>query len=93
MDQYEQYRVNPSRSSKNESGPSQNERRGPIRPRESIKDIIYSGVGVGEEGNRAGSRVLFDVFSEIILTLELKVIIIIQEETEVIDFIIIRLDN
>ena len=58
MHQYEQARVTPSRQSKPESTTGQSERRVPIRPRESMKDILYNGVGVGEEkGYKAGSRV------------------------------------
>jgi len=43
-----------------------------------MKDIIYSGVGVGDEVYRGGSRVLILIYSEIVLTLRLKVMIIIQ---------------
>jgi hypothetical protein len=61
MYQYEQARVTPSRQSKPESTYGDSDRRAPIRPRESMKDILYNGVGVGEEkSNRAGSRVRAD---------------------------------
>lgn len=34
----------------------------PIRPRESMKEVLYNGVGVGEEvANRVGPRVLADL--------------------------------
>ena len=58
MIQYDNYRgAVSSRASKAESELT---RRTPIRPRESMKDIIYSGVGVGEEYVR-GRSVLKDV--------------------------------
>ena len=83
MAQYEQYRGSvPSRSSKQEA-PLENERRAPIRPRENMKDIIYNGVGVGEEG-RVGSRVVCLISSGIILTSRLTVTIIIPPETDLI---------
>ena len=67
MDQYEQYRVAPSRGSK-QSSSIQDERRVPIRPRESMKEILFNGMGVGEEGPQRGSRVSFDLSSGIIIT-------------------------
>ena len=56
MLQYDQYRGGvPSRSSKAEQSENhEGERRTPIRPRESMKDIIYN--GVGEENAKGGSR-------------------------------------
>ena len=58
MLQYEQARVTPaSRQSKPESISGDSERRIPIRPRETMKDILYNGVGVGPEPNIKGSRV------------------------------------
>jgi hypothetical protein len=50
MAQYDNYRGAPSRHSQQESVSNENDRRAPIRPRESIKDIIYNGVGVGATG-------------------------------------------
>ena len=76
MHQYESYRQTPpapqrqpqSRHSENYSIP-ESDRRVPIRPRESMKDILYNGVGVGEvNGNTKGSRVWVDLSSEIIIT-------------------------
>ena len=64
MAEYEQYRGSvPSRSSKQESSGG-SERRVPIRPRESMKDILYNGVGVGE----ALPRVLPLICSAIVQT-------------------------
>jgi fibrillarin-like rRNA methylase len=71
MLQYENYRKAPSQSSKQGSAVDDGERRIPIRPRESMKDILYNGVGVGEEntgGYRAGSRVFTDLPSGIVIT-------------------------
>ena len=62
MMRYDQYRGAPSRSSKKEDRLSENsnvDRRQPIRPRESMKDILYNGVGVGEQGLQKGSRVYY----------------------------------
>lgn len=82
MAQYEQYqRGVPSRSSKQDSN-GEGERRVPIRPRENMKDIIYNGVGVLEEGGRGNSRVGCLICSVIILTSKLTVTIIIQEEAD-----------
>lgn len=68
----------PSRSSKAEQSENrEGERRTPIRPRESMKDIIYN--GVGEENPKAGHVDAY-LFSVIILTSKLTVIIIIKEE-------------
>ena len=51
MYQYEEYRGGPSKqSSKKEtrlSEYSEPERRSAVRPKESMKDIIYNGVGAG----------------------------------------------
>ena len=79
MLQYDQYRGGvPSRSSKAEQSENrEGERRTPIRPRESMKDIIYN--GVGEENGKGGSRVVAYLFSVIILTSRPIVIIIIKE--------------
>lgn len=79
MLQYDQYRGGvPSRSSKAEQSENhEGERRTPIRPRESMKDIIYN--GVGEENAKGGSRVVAFLFSVIILTTRPIVIIIIKE--------------
>ena len=51
MLRYDEYRGAPSRGSKMDERLSENsgiDRRAPIRPRESMKDIIYNGVGTGE---------------------------------------------
>lgn len=51
MLRYDEYRGAPSRGSKQDERLSENsgvDRRAPIRPRESMKDIIYNGVGTGE---------------------------------------------
>lgn len=79
MLQYDQYRGGvPSRSSKAEQSENhEGERRTPIRHRESMKDIIYN--GVGEENAKGGSRVVAFLFSVIILTTRPIVIIIIKE--------------
>lgn len=67
MQRYEDYRSNvPSRKDDrlSENSGVTNEKRTPIRPRESMKDIIYNGVGVGDEGNqKAGSRVRLEICS------------------------------
>jgi len=82
MVQYEQYRGSvPSRSSKQETS-TENERRTPIRPRENMKDIIYNGVGIGEDVGRVGSRVFGLICSVIILTSRLRVTIIIRGGTD-----------
>lgn len=79
MLQYDQYRGGvPSRSSKAEQSENrEGDRRTPIRPRESMKDLIYN--GVGEENPKGGSRVDAFLYSVIILTSRPTVIIIIKE--------------
>lgn len=62
MHQYEDYRGGvPSRGSKMDDRISENygiDKRTPIRPRESMKDILFNGVGVGEDSyKRVGSNV------------------------------------
>ena len=65
MLQYDQYRVAPSRQSK-QGSVAESERRAPIKPRESMKDILYNNVGVGVE--ERGSHVQCDISSVVIIT-------------------------
>ncbi len=64
MQRYDEYRGVPSRKEErlSENG-TVSEKRTPIRPRESMKDILYNGVGVGEESYQKGSRVGFGLCS------------------------------
>lgn len=71
MMKYEDYRGVGVQQPRRKEGLSEKsnlpEMRQPIRPKESMRDIMYSGVGVGvEEPPRVGSRVLFKRFSAII---------------------------
>lgn len=63
MYQHEQNRGAPSRQSR-QASIAESERRVPIKPRESMKDILYNNIGVDERG----SRVQCDISSEIIIT-------------------------
>lgn len=74
MQQYEESRGGPSRSSQVESVRSVG-RHTAMRPIETMKGILYNGVG---EEVRAGGRVCLRVSSVIILTSPLKNIIIIN---------------
>ena len=67
MLQYDQYRVAPSRQSK-QGSVAESERRAPIKPRESMKDILYNNVGVGMGVEERGSRVQCDISSVVIIT-------------------------
>jgi hypothetical protein len=58
MQRYEDYRGVPSRKDDRLSENTNSEKRTPIRPRESMKDIIYNGVGTGDDSSsKAASRV------------------------------------
>lgn len=64
MQRYDDYRNVPSGKGERASENGTMEKRTPIRPRETMKDILYNGVGVGEEVyQKAGSRVGFVVCS------------------------------
>lgn len=70
MQQYDEYRGGvPSRGSKNNEKINENygiDRRAPIKPRESMKDILFNGVGVGEDNyKRVGSNVSLKLSSVI----------------------------